>query len=175
MKYNKYESGVYAIYDFRGTCLYVGATGNFLSRYSKHLFHLKSGTHHNEQLQLIINSMGLDNVEFIPIFFCSMDTLFMNEQRFITLLSPICNSKRSINLSDFKFNESGDKLIIFNHLKDVYKNTWVSMKDILPVINRMFGDKKSVTKKSIGMVLSHFGVMKKRIGIKNETQYFIPE
>lgn len=175
MKYNRYESGVYAIYDFKRTCLYVGATGNFLSRYTDHLFHLKTGNHHNEQLQLIVNNAGLDNVEFIPIFFCHPDTLFMNEQRFITLLSPVCNSKKSIDLSDFKFNESGDRLIIYNHLKETYKNQWVGMKELLPAISKIFGNKKLVTSKSIGMVLSHFGVMKKRIGINKETQYFIPE
>lgn len=172
MKFNRFDSGVYAIFDNKGNCLYVGASKNILNRYNDHVFHLRSNNHKNEQLQLICNNIGIDNLEFIVIFYCHEDNIFLNEQRFISILCPICNRTGKQMESDYKFNEMGDKNIIYNIIKTAYPSEWVNMEDIelsLADLNASY----TINKKVIGSVLRSFGIQKKRVGINRESIYFI--
>lgn len=101
MKIQEKNSCVYGIYDNTGKIIYVGCSINYISRYSYHCESLRNGTHENNILQMYCDSIGFENLVFVPLFFCEQNDLFYNELMFIKLLNPLANKSgvNKINLS----------------------------------------------------------------------------
>lgn len=170
MKFIRHESAIYAIYH-DATCLYVGASKTPMERYKNHYFLLRTNAHDNKQLQEISNRYGVDNLTFSPVFYCSEESLFMNEKRFISVLCPICNYIRPKFSSDILEHEASEASLCYKIIKDAYKDQWVNIWQITTLLKSRV--KKVPTKKAIGSILKSRQLESKRVGSRRLLNYFI--
>ena len=89
------NAGIYVIKTNSDKILYIGATQNLEKRFNDHYYMLENNKHTNLSLQNICNKISFGNLNFSVLMYCNND-LFIYEELFIRVLSPICNTAKNI-------------------------------------------------------------------------------
>lgn len=93
------ESGIYEIVNTVNGRRYIGSTNNFLTRYAKHLSHLRGNDHDNPKLQAAWNKYGENAFDFRPLERCEECDLLVVEQRWLDLI--FTNGERHYNVARY--------------------------------------------------------------------------
>jgi len=87
----KKKSGIYKITSLVNKSFYIGSATCLYSRYHRHIFDLKKGSHANNHLQNLYNKYGRNNLLFEVIVLCIPKKLINTEQNYMDNLKPNIN------------------------------------------------------------------------------------
>lgn len=152
------NSGVYRIQSrIKPERIYIGSAKRFKQRWQRHIDQLKGGTHHSKQLQHHVNKYGINDLQFIVVVRCELQSLLKTEQFYLDTYKPYFNTcKVAGNNSGCKHSEESKRKISQKLKNRVFSED--TKRKISEAVsgekNRLWGKKLSsetVAKKSIAM------------------------
>lgn len=114
---------IYKLYFNDPAKFYIGSAIDFNTRYRKHKWYLKDGTHVNRHLQRAWNNCNIINYEIIE--YCIPDNILEREQYYIDTLKPhynICRQRVNNRLGTKHTEETIKKM------SQTQKNSWTEEK-----------------------------------------------
>lgn len=95
----KGECGIYQIKCIKTNKIYIGSSKQLKTRKRKHFYLLSNNKHHNNHLQNIVNSRGIESLQFEIIELCSQEDLVDREQYYIDTLKPEINILKTATIT----------------------------------------------------------------------------
>lgn len=120
---------------------YVGGAKLYQSRVRNHLCQLRKNKHHNKKLQKLVNKLGIDDLYFVVLEYCSADDVAKREQFYLDTLKPKLNVSLNRRNVGIKYGVSHRKKLSKSHkgiypTKDNLAKRSLTMKDKLSSLTK---------------------------------------